>query len=288
MVSVIIAAHNEEAVIGRCLDALLAQHTTTPLQVIVSANGCTDRTAQVAAERDVTVIDRTEPGKPGALNAAERVAKSFPRVYLDADIVIPPGTIEQILAVLAGSPETLAVVPKRRINTSGRPWPVRAYSAINERLPVYRKGLFGRGLISLSETGRSRFGDFPPMIADDLFVDSVILDSEKAEVREVEVVVEAPYTTRDLLARLVRVRRGNTEMRAAAASGEIEVVVRPSDRWAWLREVVLPEPRLALAAIPYLALTLSAGLIARRSTAKGWNQRSQARARDLDGEGRTR
>lgn len=51
MVSVVIAAHNEEAVIGGCLDALLAQRTDTPLEVVVSANGCTDRTAEAAEAR---------------------------------------------------------------------------------------------------------------------------------------------------------------------------------------------------------------------------------------------
>ena len=90
----IIAAYNEEAVIGACLDALRAQGTTTPMEMIVSANGCTDRTAEVAGAHGAIVIDRAEPGKSAALNAAEDVATSFPRIYLDADIVVPPGAIE--------------------------------------------------------------------------------------------------------------------------------------------------------------------------------------------------
>ncbi|WP_312678566.1 glycosyltransferase, partial [Microbacterium sp.] len=81
MVSVIIAAHNEEAVIGGCLDALQRQGVPG-LQIIVSANGCTDATAAVAAAHGATVIDRAEPGKAGALNAADRIAAGYPRVYL--------------------------------------------------------------------------------------------------------------------------------------------------------------------------------------------------------------
>lgn len=286
MVTVIIAAHNEESVIGRCLEALRDQCTALPLEIIVSANGCTDHTATVAAAHHVTVVDRAEAGKPGALNAAERIATSFPRVYLDADIVLPPDAIEQVITALSAVPRTHAVVPRRRINTQGRPLSVKAYVAINERLPAFRTGLFGRGMITLSEAGRSRFTEFPPVIADDLFLDSLFGDAEKVEAQGVDVMVEAPYSTRDLIARLVRVRRGNAQLRAAATAGEVVVTVRRSDRWAWLRDVVRPEPRLAFAAVPYVLITVLAGLLARRP-ATGWGRDESTRVHRVDGDGTT-
>ena len=101
------------------------------------------------------------------------------------------------------------------------------------------------------------------MIADDLFLDGQFADFEKAEVEAIEVVVEAPRTTRDLLRRLIRVRRGNAELRELVATGELRMQIRPSDRWAWLRDVVMPEPTLILAAIPYVGLTLAAATLAR-------------------------
>lgn len=276
MVSVIIAAHNEEAVIGRCLDAL-ARQEVPGLQMIVSANGCTDQTAAVAAAHGATVIDRPEPGKAGALNAAEEVAADYPRIYLDADIVVPPHGLQELLDALAASPDTLAAVPRRRVDTRGRTWPVRAYFAINERLPVFRDGLFGRGMIAVTEPGRRRFEVFPALIADDLFLDSLFATSEKREATAVEVVVAAPMRTRDLVARLTRVRRGNAQMRAAGAEGDLEIAVRPSDRWAWLREVVAPNPRLAPAAVAYAAITAIAGLRARRAQV-GWGHDTSTRA----------
>jgi hypothetical protein len=103
------------------------------------------------------------------------------------------------------------------------------------------------------------------MIADDLFLDSLFSEAEKEVAPEVVVTIEAPYTTRDLLRRLVRVRRGNAEMRAAGAVGEVSVAIRAADRWAWLRDVVRREPRLALAAVPYLTLTVVAAVMARRT-----------------------
>ncbi|TDD70942.1 glycosyltransferase [Jiangella aurantiaca] len=287
MASVVIAAHNEANVIGQCLDALAAQRFSGPIEIVVSANGCTDDTAAVAARPGVTVLDRPEAGKPAALDAADRVATGFPRVYLDADIVVPPHGVATLVARFEVLPRPLAVVPRRRVDTTGRPWPVRAYFSINERHPAFRAGLFGRGMIVLSEEGRARFDTFPSLIADDLFLDSRFSAAEKAEVSEVEVVVESPHTTRDLLRRLVRVRRGNAQLRAAAAAGALDLPVRPPDRWAWLRDVVLREPRRAPAAIPYLVITVAAALLARRPVRAGdaWGRDDSTRAPSPPAEG---
>lgn len=288
MASVVIAAHNEEAVIGRTLDALLASAGELPLEVIVSANGCTDKTAVAASRPGVTVIDRPEAGKAAALNAGDEAATSFPRFYLDADIVVPNGAVKQILERFAADPAPLVVVPGRHLAVHGRPWPVRAYFAISERLPAFRDGIFGRGLIVISEAGRSRFAAFPELIADDLFLDSQFAAHERAEVAGVQVVVETPHTSRDLLNRLARVRRGNSQLRTASHRGQVSTSVRRSDRWAWLRDVVMREPRLALAAIPYVGFTLTAAIFARlqaRSGAAWGRDESTRKTLVQDGEG---
>jgi glycosyltransferase involved in cell wall biosynthesis len=281
MLSVVISAHNEENVIGRSLDAVLAQAAPGPLEVIVSANGCTDRTVAEASRPGVLVLDRPEPGKAAALNAGDRAATGFPRIYLDADIILPPGGLAAVVARFAQPPRPLAVVPRRRLDTEGRPWPVRAYFAINERLPAFENGLFGRGMIAISAHGRARFDTFPDVIADDLFLDSQYTGAEKVELIDVEVLVATPFTTRDLLRRLVRVRRGNAQLRSAAATGQLDQRVRSADRWSWLRDVVVPHPGLLPAAVPYVLITLTAGLLARR-TAKpgdGWGRDDSTRAR---------
>jgi glycosyltransferase involved in cell wall biosynthesis len=275
LISVIIAAHDEAAVIGRCLDALTPAAQGMPLQVIVSANGCTDATAEIARARGARVVERAEPGKPGALNAAERIAAGFPRAYLDADIVAPSGALRSLAEPLLTSRSVLATMPARRIVTTGRPWPVRAYFRINQRLPVFHHGLFGRGLIVVSEAGRARFSDFPALTADDLFLDAQFTDAEKREVTEVEVEVESPRTTTALVRRLIRVRRGSTEMRRAAA--EAGVAVRPADRWSWLRDVVRHDLRLVPDAIAYLAITLFAAARARRDTGDDWGRDDSTR-----------
>lgn len=276
MPSVVICAHNEEAVIGACIDALSAQ-TPRP-EIIVSANGCTDRTLAEAASREVVVVDRREPGKPGALNAGDAAATTFPRVYLDADIVAPPGAIAVLQAALERG--ALVAVPARRMETAGRPWPVRAYLAINTRLPAFRTGLFGRGMIAVSEAGRARFGEFPPVVADDLYLDALYSPEERTVVADVEVVVQAPYTTSELLNRLARVRRGNEQLRAALRDRD-DAAVRASDRWAWLRDVVVPRPWLAPAAVPYVVITMMAARRARRGDA-GWGKDQSTRIARTD------
>jgi glycosyltransferase involved in cell wall biosynthesis len=279
MPSIVIAAHNEENVIARSLDALLAQQSADPIEIIVSANGCTDRTADIARRPGVVVVDRPEPGKAAALNAGDRAATGFPRIYLDADIVVPPGGLAAVVARFAESPHALALVPRRRLDTVGRTWPVRAYFSIQEGLPVFASGLFGRGMIALTAEGRARFDTFPDLIADDLFLDAQFSNAEKVELSGIEVVVAAPFTTRDLVRRLVRVRRGNAQMRSAAAAGRVAVRVRSVNRWSWLRDVVLPHPRLLAAAVPYVLITLAASLLARRAVnpGEGWGQDESTR-----------
>lgn len=279
MLSIVIAAHNEENMIGPSLDALRVSEGTGPIAIVVSANGCTDRTVARARRPGVVVVDRPEPGKAAALNAGDLVATGFPRIYLDADIHVPPGALDAVIECFARTPKVLVVVPRRRLETTGRPWPVRSYFSIQERLPAFRTGLFGRGMVAVSAEGRARFDAFPDMIADDLFLDSRFTDAEKAELGGIEVVVAAPFTTRDLLRRLVRVRRGNAQLRAAAAEGRIDAPVRRADRWSWLRDVVLPHPRLLLAAVPYVAITATAGLLARRKAGPdgGWGRDASTR-----------
>jgi glycosyltransferase involved in cell wall biosynthesis len=165
--SIVIAAHNEVNVIGRCLDALLADMKPREFDVTVVANGCTDTTAQVAAARaGVRVLELSTAGKVPALNAGDEVAVGYPRIYLDADVVIPAAGIRALCEALAVSGATsparvLAATARREIDLSRSPLLVRSYFAINSRLPVFRDALIGRGIIALSAEGRGRFGRFP-------------------------------------------------------------------------------------------------------------------------------
>lgn len=275
MTSVVIAAHNEATVIGRCLDALLADG----IDITVVANGCTDATAEVARRPGVRVLELPVGGKAGALNAGDAVAVGYPRVYLDADIMLTAEAVRVLAGTVCGGDGVLAAVPTRRLDTTGRPILVRAYFAINSRLPAFRDGLFGRGAIALSEEARSRFDHFPDMVADDLFLDSLFTSTEKGEVASVTTTVETPWRTGDLVNRLVRVRRGNAAMRLAGSTGEVAADVRDASRMSWLQDVVVPRPWLAPAGAVYAALTVVAALRARRGsvTSTSWGRDESTR-----------
>jgi hypothetical protein len=261
--SVIIAAHNEAGVLGSCLDALLDGAGGGRLEVIVVPNGCTDATAAVAARHPgVRVIEIAVSGKAAALNAGESIATAYPRIYLDADITVPPEAAIGLAEALRNYEGIFAAVPARVLDTEGRPLLVRAYLAINQRLPAFQEGIFGRGMIALSASGRGRFTTFPLMVADDLFLDSLFTTDEKCTVPGISVEVAAPWRVKDLLKRLIRVRQGNTAMRAASRNGEVEVHVRPARRLAWLA-VVLRRPWLAPAGVIYVAITVLAAILAR-------------------------
>lgn len=281
--SIVIAAHNEAAVIGRCLDALLADSSPGEFDVTVVANGCTDATAQIAAAKaGVRVLDLPAPGKVAALNAGDDAATSFPRIYLDADIVIRAADVRAFRDALAASPGTMAVTARREIDVSRSPALVRSYYAINSRLPVFRNSLFGRGVIVLSAQGRGRFGRFPDVIADDLFLDSLFTAEEKREVDSVTTRVAAPRRTRDLLRRLTRVRRGNAGMRATMPG------TAGGTRTSWLRDVALRNPALLPAATCYAGITLTAAILARLPQRPGgtWGRDDSSRQEGEAADGR--
>lgn len=81
---VIIAAHNEAAMIGRTLDKLNAKH----VEPHVMANGCEDETAEIARSYGVRVYETPEAGK---LPAIQTVLTALgdraldPLLYVDAD-----------------------------------------------------------------------------------------------------------------------------------------------------------------------------------------------------------
>src|SRR5829696_5509012 len=113
MISIVIPAHNEANVIGRCLASLLDGAAEGELDVVVVCNGCTDATADVArrAGPAVRVIETDVPSKSNALNLGDRAARGFPRFYVDADVVVPLASVREVGRVLE-SGAALAAAPR--------------------------------------------------------------------------------------------------------------------------------------------------------------------------------
>jgi cellulose synthase/poly-beta-1,6-N-acetylglucosamine synthase-like glycosyltransferase len=106
---VLIPAHNEERVIGRCLGAIAADRRNGDI-VMVVADRCTDATAKIARRFGASVLERgpdEEPGRAAARQAGLEHARTLDWdavVMLDADSVISPGFLVACeRALLAGA-----------------------------------------------------------------------------------------------------------------------------------------------------------------------------------------
>ena len=262
MATVIVPAHNEARVIGRLLKQLVSSTQLPDLDVIVVANGCSDDTAKVAASfgPPVRVVSIPEPSKREALRVGDRAALDFPRMYIDADVELGAKDIQALEQALL-KPGALAAGPRRVLDMSRSVRSVRWYYDVWSRLPEVRTGLFGRGVIAVSAAGHERLARLPPLMADDLAASLAFAPEERAIVADARVVVHAPRTLRDLLRRRVRIATGVTQIERTESAPSSTSRTRPADLVAILRA----EPWIAPRVIAFLAVTLLAGLRARRA-----------------------
>jgi glycosyltransferase involved in cell wall biosynthesis len=213
MISVIIPAHNEGSVIARTLEAMTVGADPRELDVIVVCNGCSDDTAAVArrfAPR-VRVVETDVASKPHAMNLGDQAAYGFPRIYVDADIVL---TVEAIrtLARRLERGDVLVVAPTPAFDLAGCSWPVRACYDIRSLLPSAREGIGGSGVYALSAAGRARFQEFPALTADDGFVRVQFQSEERETLGSTQSTVFPPRSVKHLIATKTRSHYGSFEL----------------------------------------------------------------------------
>ena len=263
--SVVIPAHNEAATIGRNLAALRSGTGGDDLDVVVVCNGCTDQTAATARRADplARVIEIEQPSKAEAVAAGNRATGVFPRVHLDADIELSGEALLRLLEPIAHG-EALATAPRREVPRDGCSRWVRWYYDVWEQLPQVQSGLFGRGVVVLSEQGQARVSALPRMLGDDLAMSDSFRGDERRVVSSAVAVVHPPRTVRDLVRRRVRVITGNAQ---AAQLG----VRRPGSRTTvrTLLALAVTRPGLAPRLPVFLGVHLVAALGARRALRAG-------------------
>jgi glycosyltransferase involved in cell wall biosynthesis len=213
MISIVVPAHNESSVIARTLSQWVTNPTLDEIGVVVVCNGCTDDTANVARGFGPTVhvVESDIASKTHALNLGDQISGVFPRIYVDADIVITVDAIRALARRLEQG-DVLAVAPLADINLTGCSWLVRKYYGIRSRLPSSREGIGGSGVYALSEAGRRRFGQFPDVIADDTYVCRQFRLQERETLPCVRSTVFPPRTVLQLIAVRIRAYRGIFEL----------------------------------------------------------------------------
>ncbi|MBS0262444.1 MAG: glycosyltransferase [Planctomycetes bacterium] len=211
--SVIIPAHNEAAVMARCLSSLLAGAEPGELEILVVCNGCNDNTAEIARSFGpaVRVLESAIPSKTAALNLGDSNARAFPRVYLDADIVVTIDTLRKTAAVLRMGTYLAAAPPVAWNLSSSNVW-VKAFYSIWRLQPYFDTGRLGAGFYAVNEAGHARLGKFPDITADDEFVRRSFSNAERATVHGCSFSVTPPRNLRSLIRIKTRSRRGNMEL----------------------------------------------------------------------------
>lgn len=270
--SVVIPAHDEEAVIGRCL-AFSRILDPGEAEIVVVANGCTDATAERARGfPGVRVLEHTQPSKTAALNAGDAACTAYPRVYLDGDIVVSAAALRSLATRLHG-PAPLIAAPRMEVALTGRPWAVRSFYRAFQSLPYADNALVGLGVYAISETGRARFGEFPDVVADDLFVSRHFADDERVVVGEHTFTVQAPRDLRSLIRVRTRVAAGNARLTHGAGAGvkpEADLSSSTGNTAQALITLCLQHPGSTRDALTYVLVTALARWGARRSPTGVW------------------
>ena len=203
LVSIGLPVYNGERFLARALDALLAQDAAG-LEILISDNGSTDRTAQIAAAyaaRDARItVMRSEVNVGIEANFARVLAAARAPYFMWAacDDWWAPGFVSRLQAALERNPAAVvAMSAVQRVDESGRvvdvvgyrdradpsrltPWQLAMQLAGGRPYHLFVYGLYRTGFL------RRVFTGFAPVIAADrLFVCRVAMAGGFAYVDEV-------------------------------------------------------------------------------------------------------
>jgi cellulose synthase/poly-beta-1,6-N-acetylglucosamine synthase-like glycosyltransferase len=174
-VSVVIAAHNEGAVISSKLANTLAlDYPRDRLAVVVASDGSTDETAArvLAAGSDrVRLLDLPRRGKGPTLNDAVAASPGEILVFTDADVVTPPEAMRHLIAPFA-DPRVGAVAAEKRDREDGDTGTARASWRARRtvRQMLSRGGSVSGAQGHLYALRRELYRPLPPDVVDDFAI----------------------------------------------------------------------------------------------------------------------
>jgi peptidoglycan/xylan/chitin deacetylase (PgdA/CDA1 family)/GT2 family glycosyltransferase len=108
-VSVVVPAFNEELLLSKCLESLLAQDYAGDLEILVVDNASSDGTARVAQGYGVKVISEPMRGYSQALITGFAAASGEIIACTDADTVVPPDWVSTMISEYVRRPDLVAL-----------------------------------------------------------------------------------------------------------------------------------------------------------------------------------
>jgi len=211
--SVVIAAHNEGAVIEATLRSVLANKLDRALQVIVVANGCSDDTAEKARKfgEAVEVIETPVGNKINAINLGDRAAKYFPRAFLDADCQLSEDLLQRVADAFEDEGVRIVAPGAKYVYEGHNPF-LAGYYHLWRSLPYVKRNTMARGFYAIDQRLRERYVEFPSLIADDKFIRNLTKPAERRVAKDCFTTVYMPANFGDLLKVKTRWTFGNLEL----------------------------------------------------------------------------
>jgi cellulose synthase/poly-beta-1,6-N-acetylglucosamine synthase-like glycosyltransferase len=109
----VIPAYNEEALIGKCVESVLAEikrSGRTDCDVVVVNNNSTDNTAKVAGGyAGVRVVDEKQKGLVSARDGGFKATTAELVANIDADTIVPEGWLDVVFREFAKDPKLVCL-----------------------------------------------------------------------------------------------------------------------------------------------------------------------------------
>jgi cellulose synthase/poly-beta-1,6-N-acetylglucosamine synthase-like glycosyltransferase len=190
-VSVIVAAHNEENMIGRRIQNLLAlDYPADKLEIVVASDASTDRTDElVEAEPRVQLLRCPRGGKVAAQNQAVRETQGEILAFSDANAQWKPDALRKLVRNFA-DPDVAYVCgghfyeAGEGSNREGTYWRFEAWLRRNE----YTLGSITGGIGPIYAVRRSDYVDVDPRFGHDLALPYLMVQRGRRAVFEPEAI----------------------------------------------------------------------------------------------------
>ena len=121
LVSIVIAAYNEERYIRDCLGSLKRQ-TYSPIEIVVVDDGSSDDTAGIASREGARLLLQEHLGAGSARNRGAAVARGDILVFVDADMVMAPRFVECLTAPMLKGEARATFTKEIRVANGDRIW----------------------------------------------------------------------------------------------------------------------------------------------------------------------
>jgi rSAM/selenodomain-associated transferase 2 len=157
MISVVIPARNEGAVLGETLEYLRAFTGSSSVEILVAVGGSTDDTAAIARHH-ARLVEGGDPSRGALLNEGAAAARGATLLFLHADTLPPPDYARAISTAL----EDPGVVGGAfDFEFRERAWQLSAVAAMNRFRCRITGNFYGDQGIFVRRSTFTRIGGFP-------------------------------------------------------------------------------------------------------------------------------